>query len=178
MFAVVLVSTSSVLIGVHGQAIGAHLPFLAASQRRVALVEIIPRTYVHFSYLRIMAQLSKALGVNHTSVIAPLDLSSISCLPNAPKNHGGGPLRCNVTIKLQEFMPLVHAAAEYTSTSEERAGGANGGLEQLSSNSTVADRDWEHGKQRFKFKRGLPSEPSPRRSHMRAGHFSRRVLSR
>jgi hypothetical protein len=161
VFAVLLVSSASVLIGVHGQAIGAHLPFLAASQRRVALVEILPRPYVHFTYMKIMEQLSKALGVNHTSVVAPLDLSSNSCLPNAPKNHGGWPLRCNVTIKLHTFMPLVRAAADYTRMDGLQVDDLDGEM-MLSSNSTrvMSGASGVDGisKKRFKFKRRMPRD--------------------
>ena len=116
-----LVSSATVLIGVHGQALS-HMAFLPWPTHRAALVEIQPRPSERSHlWTQIYPAMCKTQQTRHIKVIAEPDTSTAACRPNAKRKGGGGPLRCNVTVPVSELLAGVRTAAEYTRTSQNSA---------------------------------------------------------
>jgi hypothetical protein len=108
-----LASASSVLVGVHGQALS-HMAFLP-SDRPTALVELLPQPNRQYNeFKNIFRDWCRAQGVRHWSMGAALDRSGGLCQPEGRRQRGGGPLRCNVTVEVPLVLELVQEAAEFT----------------------------------------------------------------
>jgi len=100
----VLISCSSGLIGVHGQAL-ALLIFLPSATRRTALLELLPRgRSAHHEYAYIFPSLCRVQNVQHiavTTLLAPgcAAADGLATVQRDPARLRS-PLKCNVTVPL------------------------------------------------------------------------------
>lgn len=102
-------SEASGLIGVHGQAL-ALLTLLPWTAGNVALVEIRPRPSGNaWSWTAIYPDWTAALGIAYSYSIANLQPGP-RCKPEASREEGGTPLKCNVTVHVPSVLDAVGRA--------------------------------------------------------------------
>ena len=137
-----VVSSASVLIGVHGQAVAAFAFFLPAELRRTAIVEIIPRRDALSNYWTpIIRGVARGAGVRHYRMEAArspgcyLDyLRQLNCSvardTRACSRDRGKALRnyqavnvlnCNVTVEARVLLRLVGEADNHTHPDHARS---------------------------------------------------------
>lgn len=127
-----LVSRSSALIGVHGQALAGYVLFLPTDQQKTACLEIRPQQDpLSWNWIGIVKGLARSFGVKYFALDAPhapgcnIDkLRHANCttdvcrravskgLHNPSKNSV---LNCNVTVDHRKLLSLINQAADHTS---------------------------------------------------------------
>ena len=130
-----IVSTASVLIGVHGQAIAGYVSHLPADARKTAVVEIWPRLdAVSYDWAKIVPGLAIGAGVRHFTVIAEhspgcyIDyLRQVNCTAQENPSYcsrtvqkglksfqANTVLNCNVTVDSERLLGVIQQAAMHT----------------------------------------------------------------
>ena len=111
---ILLVATTRVLVGVHGQAL-ALMVFMSPSLA-TALLEIRPTWTGKMrasstAWQVIYDDWCYTLGVHYLHMDAIVDTLQPLCRPIASRKTGGGPLRCNVTVPIPKLLQRIDDAA-------------------------------------------------------------------
>ena len=128
---IVMVSESSVLIGVHGQALSGYVLHLPAEDRKTAIIEIRPKPDPRsWEWTKMVSGLASAAGIRFlslTSEHAPGcyidEIRSSNCSTAECSHahaaalrsfHAASVLNCNITANPQKLLALIQQAAAYT----------------------------------------------------------------